>query len=89
MSDIKKKGLVLASTAALLFASGFIVTNTAASETTVRCMGGNACKGQSDCRTPGHNACPGSNCRSVNTCKGQGWKKMSPSACEKAGGVVE
>ncbi len=46
-----------------------------------KCIGANACKGQSACAT-------GSNsCHATNACKGQGWLEMSKSECEKIEGA--
>lgn len=80
----KTHGLLLATTAAALFAAAPIVAaDQGKSEDTVHCAGVNACKGQSDCKGA-HNACKGE-----NACKGQGFKIMTKSQCEAAGGTPE
>ena len=77
--------LSIATAAAALFASASVPFVNAAEEgsATVKCMGINACKGQSKCKTA-ENACAGQ-----NSCKGKGWL-LSPSAseCTAKGGTV-
>jgi uncharacterized membrane protein len=82
----KAARLGLAASAAALFASTAVAPVFAAEDqgsTQVKCMGINACKGQSKCQTA-TNACAGQ-----NSCKGVGWL-LSPSAedCETQGGKV-
>jgi len=82
----KAARLALAASAAALFASTAVAPVFAAEDqgsTQVKCMGINACKGQSKCQTA-TNACAGQ-----NSCKGVGWL-LSPSAedCETQGGKV-
>ena len=82
----KKAGkLTIAATAAVLFASVTAAPVFAADsmDSGVKCMGVNACKGQSKCKTAA-NACAGQ-----NSCKGKGWLVV-PSAdeCAKQGGTV-
>lgn len=49
----------------------------------VKCMGGNACKGQGACGTADH-ACAG-----MNSCKGKGWiMTTTAEECTKKGGTV-
>ena len=43
-------------------------TTPKAEKKTVKCMGGNACKGKSECGVPGAHTC-----HTRNACKGQGW----------------
>ena len=74
----------MATTAAALFAAASVPAAFAGEEaTSVKCMGINACKGQSKCKTA-DNACSGQ-----NSCKGHGWL-LSPSAeeCTAKGGSV-
>jgi hypothetical protein len=74
-------GYALALAAATMFAS---VPVTAESYATVgKCMGVNACSGQSECKTAA------SSCKGLNSCKGQGWVEMKEKACKKAGGSFE
>jgi hypothetical protein len=82
----KAARLALAASAAALFAGTAAAPVYAAEDqgsTQVKCMGINACKGQSKCQTAS-NACAGH-----NSCKGMGWL-LSPSKedCEKQGGKV-
>jgi hypothetical protein len=86
---LDSKTLALATTAAILFANVSLATNqyAAASPTTtdkpVKCMGINACKGQSGCKTAA-NACKGQ-----NSCKGKGWLMVdSEKECVDKGGTV-
>ena len=45
---------------------------------TIKCMGGNACKGQSECGVKGAHAC-----HTRNACKGKGWVMVaSEKECE-------
>lgn len=79
-----KSAIVLASTAAALFAMGGVVTTVqAADDMSVHCAGVNSCKGTSDCKTAKNE------CKGMNSCKGQGWNsKASAKACTDAGGTV-
>lgn len=86
---INTKSLALVTTAALLFSNINLATNqyaVASSTTTdkgVKCLGINACKGQSGCRTAA-NACKGQ-----NSCKGKGWLMVdSEKECVDKGGTV-
>ena len=49
-----------------------------AEKKTVKCMGGNACKGKSECGVPGAHTC-----HTRNACKGKGWVMVaSEKECE-------
>ncbi len=73
----KVGGAAIATAAALLF--GSLAAGTAsADEAKVKCMGANACKGQSACKS-GQHACKG-----MNSCKGQGFVEMSKADCAAA-----
>ena len=48
-----------------------------------KCVGGNACNGQSACKTAS------SECKGLNACKGQGFVMVTEAACMEAGGTVE
>lgn len=82
----KPNGLMLAATAAALFATGAVYaggTGAAATEAQVQCAGINACKGHSECKTAS------SACKGQNGCKGQGWEyRDSAEQCEADGGKV-
>jgi uncharacterized membrane protein len=49
-----------------------------AEKKTIKCMGGNACKGKSECGVPGAHTC-----HTRNACKGKGWVMVaSEKECE-------
>ena len=73
--------LALAAAAAAMFSLAPI--SASADEATVKCVGGNACKGHSACKTAN------SDCKGLNTCKGQGFTMVTAAACTEAGGTVE
>lgn len=78
------RGLMLATAAAALFASG--TTALAGPEVQpakVQCTGVNACKGASECKTA-QNACKGQ-----NSCKGKGMMMMTAEECTTKGGKTE
>jgi hypothetical protein len=80
-----RSGLLLATAAAALFASGAVMAAEQgdATEAKVQCGGINACKGQSACKTA-TNACKGQ-----NACKGKGWQPTaSAEECKDKGGKV-
>jgi uncharacterized membrane protein len=85
MSKNKVTGAMLATAVALIFAGNAVYaadssdSNAAASQ--VKCVGGNACKGQSACQSAQ------SGCKGQNACKGKGYV-MTPTAkdCVAAGG---
>lgn len=79
----KSKGLMLASAAAALFASGASLAvehDKAGTEAKVHCSGVNACKGTSECKTAT------TSCKGTNACKGKGWTAMTQAECEAKGG---
>ncbi len=82
----KATGVIIAATVSALFATACIADTTTTTTTTapsVKCMGGNACKGQGACKTA-NNACKG-----MNTCKGQGMTMTNTATdCTNAGGTV-
>jgi hypothetical protein len=77
-----KSGATLAAAAATLFLAGVTVStvSTTAQAAAGKCMGANACKGQSACKSAS-NACKG-----LNSCKNQGFSQMSEKQCTGAGG---
>ena len=83
---INTKGLMLATAAAALFASGASLAveheKKAGTEAKVHCGGVNACKGQSECKTSTNS------CKGENKCAGQGWLSMTKADCEAKGGKV-
>ena len=76
------KGTVVAAMVAGLFAGAAPLLVHAEAKKTVKCEGGNACKGKGACKSA-DNACKGQ-----NGCKGKGWNDMDEAACKKAGGKV-
>ncbi len=83
MNTITK--LSLATAAAALFSTAVVPATFAGeqADSSVKCMGINACKGQSKCKTA-ESACAGQ-----NACKGHGWvKAASAEECTSKGGTV-
>jgi len=85
MSKTKLTGAMLATAVALIFAGNVVYAadspDSTAASSQVKCVGGNACKGQSACQSAQ------SSCQGQNACKGKGYV-MKPSAkeCIAAGG---
>jgi hypothetical protein len=83
-------GLALAAIAASLFAA-MPLTSGAHSDgeeghphgVNGKCVGGNACKGQSACKTAG------GQCAGQNACKGQGFSITTAEDCEAKAGTFE
>ena len=81
----KLTGAMLATAVALIFAGNNVYaadsTDSSAASSQVKCVGGNACKGQSLCQSAE------SSCKGSNACKGKGYV-MTPTAkeCLAAGG---
>ena len=76
-------GAAMAAAAAGLFLSGAVMAPTAASAKAAaigHCLGGNACKGQSECKSAN------SSCKGQNACKGQGFVSLTKEECKKATG---
>jgi len=79
-------GAALAAAAALMFVGSAIAADngSGASSAQVKCVGGNACKGQSACKSAQ------SSCKGQNACKGKGFVMAdNDAACKKMGGSVE
>jgi hypothetical protein len=84
MKLTSKSGATLAAAAATLFLAGTVVstTSTPADAAQGKCMGANACKGQSACKSAS-NACKG-----MNACKTNGFTMASSeAACKAKGGA--
>jgi hypothetical protein len=83
MTKAKFTGAMLATAIALTFAGNVVYAADSpdASASQVKCVGGNACKGQSACQSAQ------SSCKGANACKGKGYV-MAPTAkeCVAAGG---
>jgi hypothetical protein len=73
----KLGGAAVATAAALLF-STLTVSAARADEAKMKCMGVNACKGQSACKSAQHA------CKGMNSCKGQGSVEMTKAECNAA-----
>lgn len=77
-----KSGAAVAAAAATLFLAGAVATvSTPANAAQGKCMGANACKGQSACKSAS-NACKG-----LNACKTLGFSMASKAACDAKGGA--
>ena len=86
MNKTRVTGAMLATAVALMFASNVAraadsSSPAPAAASQVKCVGGNACKGQSACQSAN------SGCQGQNACKGKGYV-MTPTAkeCVAAGG---
>jgi hypothetical protein len=80
-------GVALATAVALMFVGNAMADDTSSSgaaASQVKCVGGNACKGQSACKAAE------SSCKGQNACKGKGFvMSQSEKDCTAAGGKVE
>jgi hypothetical protein len=79
-------GAALATAVALMFVGNVMAADSSpdASSAQVKCVGGNACKGQSACKSAS------SSCKGQNACKGKGYVMSSNEKdCKTAGGKVE
>lgn len=85
----KLTGLAVASAAALAFAtvpvgSALAGSNSNQNGASIKCMGANACKGQSACATAKNQ------CKGQNSCKGMGFVMVKDkAACDELGGTTE
>jgi len=83
MKPVNQSGVSIAIAVAALIAAVPAQSGPAyADDAKGRCMGANACKGQSACGT-GKNDCSGS-----NNCKGQGFLEMTKAECDKIPGTT-
>ena len=73
-----------AAVGAMFLSTPVLAQSSSAKPASVKCIGGNSCKGQSSCKTASNG------CMGQNSCKGKGWV-MSTSAkvCTKQGGKPE
>jgi hypothetical protein len=84
MNKVKATGVALAIGAAAMFSlAPAYASSSDASNGQVKCVGGNACKGQGSCKTATNS------CKGENACKGKGASMMSKEDCAKAGGTVD
>jgi hypothetical protein len=79
-------GAVLATAVALMFVGNAMAADSSSSDASsaqVKCVGGNACKGQSACKSAA------SSCKGQNACKGKGFVMTSSMKdCQAAGGKI-
>ena len=73
-----KSGATIAAAAATLFLAGATMSSPTYAAGEGKCVGANACKGQSACKG-GANSCKGQ-----NACKGQGFSAMTKEKCDAA-----
>ena len=84
MKSRKIAGAVLATAVALSFAAPVRADDSSSKPAQVRCMGANACKGQSACKTAAND------CKGQNGCKGKGYvMAANADECAKQGGHVD
>jgi uncharacterized membrane protein len=78
------KGILIATAAATLFATGAIKARAEdkAGGDKVKCVGINECKGKGGC------AGAGNSCAGQNACKGKGVISVPKAECEKKGGKI-
>jgi uncharacterized membrane protein len=82
MKITAQSGAALATAAAMLLLSGAVgAPSHAAEEAKGKCIGANACKGQSACGTASNS------CHGTNSCKGKGWLSLTKAECEKIEGT--
>lgn len=81
MKPTRKSGAsIAAAVATLIVALAAAGATSHADDAKGRCIGANACKGQSACSTNG--------CSGQNACKGQGYLQLSKKDCEKIPGTT-
>jgi hypothetical protein len=78
----RRSGACIATGAAILILTGAAPASSHAEEAKGRCIGANACKGQSACGSA-TNSCAG-----VNACKGQGFLEMTKEDCDQIPGTT-
>ena len=80
MKPVNQSGAALAVAVATLILTVAAPGGTSqADDAKGRCMGANACKGQSACSTNG--------CSGTNVCKGQGYLELTQKDCDKIPGT--
>jgi hypothetical protein len=77
-----RSGATLAAAAATLFLAGAVISTTSAPANAAqgKCMGANACKGQSACKGAANS------CKGLNACKTNGFTMASEAKCTSMGG---
>lgn len=83
MDKTKVAGAVLAASVGAMFAAQPLFAQDSSSAS-VKCVGGNSCKGQSSCKNINNS------CKGQNSCKNKGWIMTSSVAeCTQKGGHAE
>jgi hypothetical protein len=85
-TKIRAGGAVLATVVGLMFAAQPVVLaqDNGSATASVKCIGGNSCKGQSACQSANNS------CKGQNSCKGKGWVTTSSAQeCTAKGGHVD
>ncbi len=80
MKLTSKSGATIAAAAATLFLAGATISTVAHAAGEGKCVGANACKGQSACKSAANS------CKGQNACKGQGFSAMTKDQCASAKG---
>ena len=80
MKLTKKSGANIATAAAVLVASGVLISSALAQEINGRCFGVNGCAGKGECKSTAND------CKGKNACKGKGWVQMKQDECSKLKG---
>jgi hypothetical protein len=84
MNKVQVSGAILATVVGLMFAGQPLLAQDSSGQwATVKCIGGNSCKGQSAC------ASASNSCKGQNSCKGKGWIKTSSAECTQKGGQID
>jgi hypothetical protein len=83
MKLTRKSGAKIASAAAVLVASGVLVSSALAVEINGRCFGVNGCAGKGECKSTQND------CKGKNACKGKGWVSMKEDECGKLKGQYQ
>ena len=79
----RKSGANIATAAAMLVASGVLISSALAVEVQGRCFGVNGCSGKGECKSAKND------CKGKNGCKGQGWVTMKEDECGKLKGQFQ
>jgi hypothetical protein len=79
----RKSGANIASAAAILVASGVLISSALAVEIQGRCFGVNGCAGKGECKSTAND------CKGKNACKGKGWVTMKEDECGKLKGQFQ
>jgi hypothetical protein len=83
MKLTKKSGANIATAAAVLVASGVLISSALAVEVQGRCFGINGCAGKGECKSAKND------CKGKNACKAMGWVKMKEDECSKLKGQYQ